>query len=51
MGGKQLGISESELTTAKKQTKRMKFLAHREALVPWEALIALIEPNYPKTNT
>jgi len=27
MGGKQLGISDYELTTAKKQTKREKFLA------------------------
>ena len=50
MGGKKLGIPDSELTTAKKQTKREKFLAHREALVPWDALISLIEPNYPKTN-
>jgi IS5 family transposase len=27
MGGKQLGFSDDELTTAKKQTKREKFLA------------------------
>jgi IS5 family transposase len=27
MGGKQLGFSDYELTTAKKQTKREKFLA------------------------
>jgi IS5 family transposase len=51
MGGKQLGISDSELATAKKQTERQKFMASMEALVPWDALIALIEPNYPKTNT
>jgi IS5 family transposase len=51
MGGKQLGISESELTTAKKQTKRQKFMTSMEALVPWDALIALFEPNSPKTNT
>jgi IS5 family transposase len=27
MGGKQLGFSDHELTTAKKQTKREKFLS------------------------
>jgi len=51
MGGKQLGLSESELTTAKKQTKRQKFMTSMEALVPWDALIALFEPNSPKSNT
>jgi len=51
MGGKQLGISDSELTTAKKQTKRQKFMTSMEALVPWDALIALIKPNSPKSNT
>jgi transposase, IS5 family len=48
MGGKQLGFSDYEQTTAKKQTKREKFLAEMEAVVPWDALIALIEPHYPK---
>jgi IS5 family transposase len=50
MGGKQLGFSDYELTTAKKQTKREKFLAEMEAVVPWAALIALIEPHYPKVS-
>ena len=45
MGGKQLGFSDYELTTAKKQTKREKFLAEMEVVVPWQALI---EPHYPK---
>ena len=48
IGGKQLGFSDYELTTAKKQTKREKFLAEMEVVVPWAALIALIEPHYPK---
>jgi transposase, IS5 family len=38
MGGKQLGFSDYELTTAKKQTKREKFLSEMEAVVPWQAL-------------
>ena len=50
MGGKQLGFSDYEQTTAKKQTKREKFLAEMEVVVPWQALIDLIEPIYPKTG-
>ena len=50
MSGKQLGFSDYELATAKKQTKREKFLGEMEAMVPWQALIALIEPNYPKSS-
>jgi IS5 family transposase len=50
MGGKQLGFSDYELTTAKKQTKREKFLAEMEVVVPWSALIDLIEPHYPKAS-
>jgi hypothetical protein len=43
MCGKQLGFSDYELTTTKKQTKREKFLSEIQAVVPWQALIALIE--------
>jgi len=47
MGGKQLGFTDYELTTAKKQTKREKFLSEMEAVVPSQALIELIDPYYP----
>ena len=50
IGGKQLGFTDYELTTAKQQTKREKFLAEMEAVVPWQALIDLIEPHYPKAS-
>ena len=50
MGGKQLGFTDYELTTAKKRTKREKFLAEMDAVVPWQALIDLIEPHYPKAS-
>ena len=50
MGGKQLGFSDYELTTAKKPTKREKLLSEMEVVVPWQALIDLIEPHYPKTS-
>ena len=51
MGGKQLGFGDYEQTTAKKRTKREKFLAEMDQVVPWPALIALIEPHYPKTGS
>ncbi len=50
MGENQLGFSDYELTTAKKQTKREKFLSEMGALVPWQIPIGLIEPRYPKTS-
>ena len=46
MGGKQLGFSDYELTTAQKQTKWETFLSEMEVVVPWQALIELIEPHY-----
>jgi len=49
MGGKQFGVSDYELTTIKKQTKREKFLSEMEVVVPWQDLIELIELHYPKT--
>lgn len=51
MGGKQLGFSDYEQSTAKKRTKREKFLADMEQVVPWPALIDLIEPHYPKSGS
>ena len=32
----------------KKQTRREKFLAEMDVVVPWMRLLALIEPRYPK---
>jgi len=34
----------------KKQTRREKFLAEMEAVVPWVRLLALIAPHYPKAG-
>ena len=45
MGGKQLGFSDYELTTAKKQTKREKILSDMEVVVTWQALIDLNDPQ------
>ncbi len=51
MGGTQLGFGGHEQSKAKKRTKRERFLSEMEAVVPWKALIDLIEPYYPKTSS
>ena len=51
MGGKQFGLGDYEQSTVKKRTRRERFLAEMEAVVPWTALIDLIEPYYPKTSS
>ena len=51
MGSKQLGFGDYEQSTAKKRTKRERFLSEMEAVVPWKALLDLIESHYPKTSS
>ena len=51
MGGKQLGVSDYEQSTAKKRTKKEKFLAEMDQDVPWKPLLDLIEPIYPKASS
>ena len=51
MGSKQLGFGDYEQSTAKKRTRRERFLGEMENVVPWKALIDLIEPHYPKTSS
>jgi len=31
-----------------KQTRRERFLAEMDAVIPWSRLVSLIEPHYPK---
>ena len=50
MGGKQFGFGDDEQSTAKKRTRRERFLAEMEAVVPWSALIDRIEPYDPRTS-
>lgn len=40
--------SELEYAAKKKQTRRDRFLADIEAVTPWSALVATVEPHYPK---
>jgi IS5 family transposase len=51
MGGKELGFVDYEQSTAKNQTKREKFLAEMEQVLPWQPLIDLIEPYYTKKGS
>lgn len=44
----QLSFAAGEYAGKKKTTRREKFLAQMEAVVPWGRLVALIEPHYPK---
>ena len=44
----QLTFSDLEYSRRKKRTRREKFLAEMNRLVPWEKWVAAIEPYYPQ---
>ena len=44
----QTSFSQAEFADKKKITRREKFLARMEEIIPWAALLAVIEPFYPK---
>jgi IS5 family transposase len=43
-----LSFSQAEFADEKKTTRREKFLARMEAIIPWQNLVAVIAPFYPK---
>ena len=45
---KQMTFASLAHASRKKVTRREKFLAEMEIVVPWSRLLALIEPHYPK---
>ena len=47
---KQLTFAQGSFETYRKPTRREKFLAEMERVVPWDALCTLIEPYYPKAG-
>ena len=47
---KQTSFASAEFAGKKRQTRREKFLADMETVVPWARLEALIEPHYPKSG-
>ena len=44
----QPSFSQAEVAAKKKVTRREKFLARMDTLIPWANLLAVIEPYYPK---
>lgn len=46
----QMSFSDAEYAGKRKQTRREIFLAEMEQVVPWDALLALIDPAYPKAG-
>jgi IS5 family transposase len=45
---KQLGLG---LNLATKKTRKREFLDEMERVVPWAALVQIVEPYYPKAKT
>jgi hypothetical protein len=45
--GQAVWFGDYEQSMAKKRSRRERFLSEMEAVVPWKALIDLIEPHYP----
>lgn len=46
----QLTFGDAEGQGKRKQTRREIFLAEMERVVPWKALLAQIEPHYPRSG-
>src|SRR6188768_4318997 len=46
----QRSFASAEYAMKKKRTRREKFLAEMERVVPWARLIAVIEPLYPRSG-
>src|SRR3546814_20610518 len=46
----QLTFGDAEYAGKRKRTKREIFLTEMEQVTPWSALLALIEPAYPKAG-
>jgi len=47
---KQLTLAANEFERFRKPTRRERFLAEMNTVVPWAELVALIEPYYPKAG-
>ena len=45
---KQMSFADAEYAGKRKQTRRERFLIEMDQVVPWNGLVKLIEPHYPK---
>ena len=48
---RQLTLASASFDKHSKQTRRAKFLAEMEQVVPWCDLCAVVEPFYPRAGT
>jgi IS5 family transposase len=48
MSGQMTFAEHQSISRRRKQTKRERFLAEMDTVVPWARLVALIEPHYPR---
>lgn len=46
----QLSFADNEYAGKKKRTRREEFLSEMKAVIPWERLLAVIKPHYPKAG-
>ena len=46
----QMSFGDSEYASKRKRTRREKFLAEMDQVIPWSILLNLIEPVYPKAG-
>ena len=46
----QMSFSDAEYAGKRKRTRREAFLSEMDKVVPWDALLMLIEPHYPKAG-
>jgi IS5 family transposase len=47
---KQLGLDDSGFVKKSKRTRKQQFLEEMDKVIPWEALLRLIETHYPKAG-
>ncbi len=47
---KQMGLQDTRLSKRQKQTRKAHFLEEMDQIVPWQQLLDVIEPHYPKAS-
>ena len=47
---RQASFSDLEYVNKKRRTRRELFLAEMEAVVPWQELLGVVEPHYPRAG-
>jgi len=47
---RQTSFSDLEYANKKRRTRRETFLAEMDAVVPWQQLLAVVEPHYPRVG-